>query len=531
MKKAPTETEIKLTSDQPFPPGSIRNALAEICTEVRPPTPRLVRDRYLDTEDWRLYIAGAVLRVRRAENGFKAALKARTPISEGLAARPEIEEVLTEAPASETPPPLGQVVSEWLAPILADQPLRTLVEIEKQGEAFHAVSPGGLGLNVTFERVRVLSADSRPEFFEAELELVTGKVKDLVKLGKKLRERLHLAAGTTSKFDRALDMLGLDPPQLVEDGSLTLRRDDRFVDSAYRTLRRHFRRMVWFEPGTRLGLDPEYLHDMRVATRRLRAALRVFHEALPPTRADSIKRDLKWLADALGGVRDLDVHLEWLAGAAQALPESMRSAVAGYGRETMARRQKARGNMLRVLDSKRFAVFVERVGRFLESDPPARPAGPSASAAVVEAAPRLVKKRLNRVLKDGRALSSEAPDEALHALRIRFKRLRYTCEFFTDLYGGPAEKLAKRATALQDILGAHQDACVARKTLENLGTALSGRQGVDRRLGMAVGMLSAAETERARRQRAAFFKAWKRFDRKKVRDRLLTRMKKVARRK
>ena len=485
------------------------------------------RDIYLDTRDGWLCRAGVGCRLRVTEGGALLTLKTRAPISEGLAARFELEEELPEVPKRFPCPVPGEKVGGWLRPLMKGASVDVILELEKRGDIFHAVAPGGLGVNVNAEVISVPTPDGDAEFAEAELELVAGRVKDLKSLADKLRRELGLDFGEVSKLERGLELLGKEPPRLAEGKDLRLQKKDRFVDAAYRVLRRHFNRMMWNEPGSRLGLDPEYLHDMRVATRRLRAALSVFKKALPLRRGASIRRELKWVASALGKVRDMDVYMLRLDEELANVTEGVRPALETYRAQLRDQREKARIAMLRLLDSRRFARFVKRLGRFLETGPPKRPGAGRAREPVTVAAPRLIKKRLAGVLEEGRKITPESPDAALHALRIHCKRLRYTCEFFTDLYGGPARKLATHATALQDILGSHQDAAVAQGMLEEFALRLPLRRASDRRLGLALGQLSARHADHARESRDEFLSAWKQFDRKKVRRPLEKRLKKL----
>src|SRR3712207_2014084 len=109
-----------------------------------------------------------------------------------------------------------------------------------------------------------------------------------------------------------LSAAGLSPAVAPDLGPTEIDATLSVGEVAFAILRRHFAEMLAHEPGVRLGEDPEDLHDMRVATRRLRAALKLYADALPK-RAERYESDLRWVAGALGEVRDLDVHLELLS--------------------------------------------------------------------------------------------------------------------------------------------------------------------------------------------------------------------------
>jgi CHAD domain-containing protein len=127
-----------------------------------------------------------------------------------------------------------------------------------------------------------------------------------------------------------------------------------------------------------------------------------------------------------------------------------------------------------------------------------------------------VRRDLGKILKAGRAIAADTPDEALHRLRIRCKRLRYDCETLRDLYGKPVAKMARRLAALQDTLGAHQDAVAAQALIERVA-AESAAAPDGPAASQAFVRCAAAWREEQLVRRAAFPEAWRAFDRKKPR--------------
>lgn len=228
------------------------------------------------------------------------------------------------------------------------------------------------------------------------------------------------------------------------------------------------------EARTRDG-DVEALHDMRVAVRRMRAALSSFSDALP-ARAKTMRGGLGWLGGALGEVRDLDVHLEHIKAWAAGAEGSERRALALVERSLAAQRTAARTRLLRVLDSQRRQRLAGSIEQMIEHG--TMPRSPIARLPVVDAAPDIVARRYRKVRSLGDSLTAYAPVETLHALRIRCKRLRYVVEFFAPLYGKPARSLVKRIVRVQDLLGAHQDAIVSEAMLVDLAEALAPEPGV-----------------------------------------------------
>jgi CHAD domain-containing protein len=219
------------------------------------------------------------------------------------------------------------------------------------------------------------------------------------------------------------------------------------------------------EAGTREGGDPEELHDMRVATRRLRAALRSFADVLPPE-AEAVRAELQWLGSSLSAVRDFDVQLGQLRTWQKSLPEADEQAMASLVATVTEERHQARGPLLEALDSERYTALLASCESLVQTELPA-----AAAEAVATWAPRLVERCYRRLRKSGDGLDGQSPAEELHALRIRGKRLRYLVEFLTPAYGEPAERFTPRVVALQDVLGGHQDAHVAVERLRALMAA------------------------------------------------------------
>jgi CHAD domain-containing protein len=221
--------------------------------------------------------------------------------------------------------------------------------------------------------------------------------------------------------------------------------------AARRVLSTQLRRLRSHDPGTREGSDPEELHDMRVATRRMRAALRTYGPALPRSIRRRLVEDLRWLGRRLGAVRDLDVLLERFV-ASRADPRLLQ--------HLRSRRGAARDRMLPALRSRRYLRLVstlDAVCRGWSVEPlPGRAFEPAALHAAARA-----RRALDRLVREGDA-AMERPEAArLHETRIRAKRLRYILEFHREAGGAPCGGMIRRLKAAQDHLGAHQDAVVA----------------------------------------------------------------------
>jgi len=278
--------------------------------------------------------------------------------------------------------------------------------------------------------------------------------------------------------------------------------DDSMPEAAAKVLRFHFSKMKRREAGTRTGIDVEELHDMRVSTRRMRAAWRVFDGAFRAGKTKKIRRHLETLADRLGAVRDLDVLIEGLEAYRLGLDEEQRSGVEPLLSLWRRQRANARTQLIAELDSPGYAAFLEEMEEFLG-------AGANAAAAVATpTAPHRVRDRApSRIWAAYEAVRayelvlSWADVETLHDLRIATKWLRYAVEFFGETLGPDGARLLQRVVALQDHLGLLHDADVATKLARDLLVARAGE--LTRLEAESIGSyLHSRERETARLRRA-----------------------------
>lgn len=275
-------------------------------------------------------------------------------------------------------------------------------------------------------------------------------------------------------------------PQSTEaagDLPLPVRRDktgllagDRMAEAGRKVLLFQFAEMLAHEEGTRQGEDIEELHDMRVATRRMRAAFEIFSPFYEPR---AIKKNLKGLratGRALGRVRDLDVFMEKAQMYLETLPETDRQGLEPLLHAWADERDKDRQEMLTYLDSPGYAEFKQRFNRFLQTPGAgALPADPVTPDHVREVVPVLIYTRLAAV----RAYEPVLPNariEQLHALRIEFKKLRYALEFFREVLGSSAKDVINDIKKMQDHLGDLNDADVATAILRQVLDGWDARQ-------------------------------------------------------
>jgi len=267
--------------------------------------------------------------------------------------------------------------------------------------------------------------------------------------------------------------------------------DDHLAEAGRKVVRFHLARMLAREPGARAGIASAELHGMRVATRRQRAAWRVFGDAFDTVRTDRYRRRLKLVAADLGGVRDLDVLIE--AGEAYQARQSAAEAKAFEPllRTWRVQRDAAREILVKELDSKAYRKWIDAYVEFAQSAGlGARPVGPVDPHRVRDTMPSRIWAAYE-TLRAYEPVMRWADVTTLHDLRIAAKWLRYTLEFVREALGRDAGPVIEKVVALQDHLGWLHDADVAANlaraflvehagTLSEAESAAIGRYLVDR---------------------------------------------------
>jgi len=450
-------------------PGRGEGSTAVVAARAQ--TVKRTVDTYLDTEDWRVGRSGFVLRVRREADEAEVTLKDTTPAVGGLRRRIEVSEPLPSAGLHALDPdgPVGR----RLRALVGDAPLTHLLEIRTRRRPYQLrLGDDVLGEVDLDDTIIVVGDDQYPvRMRRVEVEADAQWVDLLTPLVDQLRDECGLQPAILSKFEAGLLAAGLRIPELPDLGPITLAPEPSVGEVAYAVLRRHLASMLAHEAGTRLGEDIEQLHDMRVATRRLRAALALFAGVLPG-HARRLRSELGWLADQLGAVRDLDVQLERLDGWRDELPDEEVGALTDLARLLGRERDAARQDLLDCLDSPRYDRFVTEFTSMLRPGP-GQGSGRQMKAAQVPAAavvPGLIIARHRSAVTAARRAARTQDPADFHRLRIRCKRLRYALEFVSEIYDGRTRGVVRRVVRLQDCLGLMQDAEVAASRLHSLAT-------------------------------------------------------------
>ena len=229
--------------------------------------------------------------------------------------------------------------------------------------------------------------------------------------------------------------------------------------------------------GVMVEEDPEWIHQMRIGVRRLRACLSLARRTMAPARIEPLRVELRWLAHALGPARDSDVFtLETLPAFTAAVARggnagALRPALRALAEQAAARRNDARVAARVAVGSARFLRLVLAAAALAESPATGSPDPASLALPARDIARPLLKRRHRAVLALGADLAHAAP-ETRHAARLAAKKLRYATEFFAPLFAKKRTRAYRRAlTALQEELGAWNDAAVAARLAGELAGA------------------------------------------------------------
>jgi CHAD domain-containing protein len=340
--------------------------------------------------------------------------------------------------------------------------------------------------------------DNVPFFF------VTGELTSLDQVASEARQPLLETA--------ASKLASLKSPGILPD--------DPMSEAGRKVLYFHLLRMLKHEPGTRAGEDIEELHDMRVATRRMRSAFRVF---APYFKARVIRPyivGLRRTARALGAVRDLDVFMQKAQVYLDDLGSERTADLDPLLETWEEQRVQARKAMIDALDGAKYRDFAEAFQLFLETPGAgARRSDkiPPKPMLVRHVAPQLIYTRWAGVQAFGPLLDA-APVSVLHALRIECKRLRYTLEFFQEVMGPESEQVINEVIGLQDHLGNLNDADVANALLSDF-LFVPRRNGTAERV-IAPGVVAYLAVKQRELQSLieTFPQVWEDFNRPQVRQ-------------
>jgi CHAD domain-containing protein len=242
--------------------------------------------------------------------------------------------------------------------------------------------------------------------------------------------------------------------------------------------------------GVRANQDPEYLHDLRVATRRTRSVLTQIKRVFPDDRVDEFKAGFCWLQQVTSPMRDLDVYLHAFESYQASLPAPLRPHLEPLRSYLLAIHEGERARLAAILDSERFGHLIQGWRTFLDAPVPNPATTANGLRPIKEVADERIWHLVRQVRREGRAIRADSPPEDLHELRKRCKKLRYLMEFFRRLYpNDDIQRLIKLLKTLLDCLGRFQDLTVQVRHLGELAQRMRDDDQADTDTLLAMGAL------------------------------------------
>jgi CHAD domain-containing protein len=475
MSTTHEEIELKYDVDDDFTLSDLDGLLP-----VEPEEVQHLVATYYDTVDGRLGAARTTL--RRRTGGQDAGWHAKLPGKKGT--RREVR-----LPLGRNKQTVPLKLRKLLTAQTRDADLVPVAELRTERTVRRVRSQDGAVLaEVVDDRVqaRPLLTDGEPAVWrELEVELVGGDHDLLDSIDEQLQHEGVRRAGHSSKLARALGRTETPDPL-------------RPKSSARRVLQTHLTEQVHAiagqDPLVRLDA-PDSVHQMRVATRRLRSALKTWRPLLDAELTEPLRGELTWLAGVLGEARDAEVMRDRLQDT-------------GLGEVLQERYRTAHDTVLAELDGARYQVLLAALDE-LGEDAPWLPAARGRARDVLPPllakAHRTLRKRVTKAVRG-------QDDESFHDVRKKAKEVRYAGEALTPAFGKPAKKYAKKVEAVQEVLGDHQDSVVTRELLQELAG------DADASTAFTLGRRYATEETRSVDTRRQFDRAWRVASRSGLRE-------------
>lgn len=475
-----------------------------------PPATRTVFSAYYDTPGFELCRRGAALRLRREAGRWVQTVKIGTAATAGLHEHRELDtEVASQALDFSALVEAG--LDEWIARE-EDRRRLAVVFTTRFRRRRATVEPApGHRIEIAVDRGEIRAGPRRAPISEVELELKAGEPQALFALARELLRELPLRLENATKAQRGYRLARGKADQPVKAAPIDLSGHDT-VDAAFAAVAAAcLRQLQANEAGVLRSTDPEYVHQARVALRRLRAAFGVFSRAVPKSSFRQPIDALKTLAADLGQVRDWDVFLT------QTLPQAQVAArvdLTGVRRRALRARSAARRAARAAVEAGSYTELMLDLAQALRcgiwQGSRTEEHRACARMPLTAFAREVLETRQRKLRARGAALES-ADAAALHRLRIEAKKLRYGCEFFASLFSKSKTRgYIERLAGLQDALGQINDAATAIRLIDALGE--HGGRAHLAALGYLRGYCAAGMQERVRQVK----RAWRRLNRVEV---------------
>lgn len=496
------EREAKLVADAKLVLPDLQDVVPGI--GVGPSRTRELDAVYYDTKDLSLARSGITLRSRTGEPGPTWTVKLPYADAGPVLSRNEITFVAR-------PGKVPRAAADLVLAHVRGRPLGPVGRLQTKRVQFTLSTDARIVATVCDDLVTADVDGATQKFREVEVELAPDVADDklLTAVVDRLKESgCRPAKQTVPKIIHALGDRAQAAPDVVAH-EVGRKASIHAVVGA--VIASSVVRLIGFDPGVRLGDEPEDLHQFRVATRRLRSDLRTFGPLLDPTWATRLRDEIRWLDSTVGAVRDADVLGARLTSRCQQLPAADAAAGRRLLRHLDEEAAQARLALAATLSSDRYITLLNALA--------AAAAAPMSAADVLGdvhedrathvAIAGLVRKPWRQLRRAADLLTPDSDDEDLHRVRILAKRCRYAADAAVPVFGDDARRFADAVADVQTVLGEHQDTVVAEAWLRAAAKAIPSAR-------LATGALIALEWPDRTRAREQLPKIWKKASKRSL---------------
>jgi inorganic triphosphatase YgiF len=448
---------------------------------------------YYDTADFRLFRWGVTL--RRREGGHDAGWHMKLPVQQAAGyVRDELGLPLEAGAPTEVPSALVKLI----VPYTRGAELIQVAELRNERVPYLLYDGVGTAVVELVDDHVTLFDDGQPaeSFREIEVEALVEDISLEKFAGPLIDAGAH--ASTSSKAAAAFGSAATAGPDIPKPAEVEPSDPARLAIAAF--LQLHIRAFIAQDVRVRRDL-PDAVHQMRVSARRLRSGLKAFGPLLDEAWAEHLRDELGWAASELGDARDTEVLLARLDAHADDLgnPDS-RLVRAVIDPQLEARLAAAREFAIKSLSTRRHVALLDELVAAANNPRVTE----LADEACRDVLPELVERTFRRLERRVAGLRLEGPANTWHEARIAAKRARYTADAVAIVFGAPARRLAAALSEVTEVLGEHQDACIAQDVLRELAST----DGIDGRTGFALGLLHEHEFEQELHARLQFERVW-----------------------
>ncbi|PVV23007.1 MAG: hypothetical protein B6D78_03790 [gamma proteobacterium symbiont of Ctena orbiculata] len=459
-------------------------------------TPVKVKQTYYDSFDWRVWQAGGELRYEQGEQNKLCWVDKKKSHCQAIESAPGFSQDIPAGP-----------VRERLVPVLEMRVLLPMVHINQQRHTLRILDADEKTVvRVILQKNQFSAVKGRLKGDldgRIVLQPLKGYESDFLKLKQQFAS-LKLRPSEQSLYHDALLGVKRKPGDYSSKLNFRLDPDAPAHETARQIMLNLLDTLEANVDGTRANLDSEFLHDLRVATRRTRSAMSQIKGVFDVQQLAPFKQAFGWIGQITGETRDLDVYLLQYPDYQASLPKMVQDDLDPFHTFLQQHHKQAQAELVKKINSPHFRKSLKAWRSWLQDSGVESTQAPNAMSSTAELADKRIGKLYKRVLKDGIGIGHDSPAEQLHELRKDCKKLRYLMEFFQSLYPKPAiRELIKSLKVILDNLGEFQDLEVQAHSLEKFGAQML-QEGAPASALMAMGILVGRLLERQQQARDAF---------------------------